>query len=623
MGRDHRFRFLPRRHAACGCTRVVLAEIDGDPRGDAATMHAAETCTAGFDVAEIDANVARHLGWTVPAEQPAVSVTREQLRDRLAARTAAETERLQARFPDAFAEGEAEGLAIGQAVGGEMTTADWAELRYQSLRASAGIPADPGVDWYLSQSAAADRRTAEFADLIRADAAERAAAGPIAPATAPPAGAVPPAGTVPPELPLLPDPEGLGPVVRAAVAERQSEAVDMIADLAPALMAMGLTMSEATEEVAALQALPRGMRAEAVAAVRSGRMARCGVWPHQLLPTSRGAQAAWAMLRDAVLAVDRWADGGAFILDIPEKTPAVWGCDDSVLWAEGEALLIAGPQGVGKSTLAGNLVHGMIAGGTELLGFSVAQRQRILYLAMDRPQQIARALRRQLAAIPREVLAERLIVWQGPPPEDLAANPERLAAMCAEAGADVVVVDSLKDAALGLSTDEVGAGWNRARQGALAAGVQVVELHHDRKANDVAAPAIEKLYGSTWITAGAGSVIHLAGEPGDPVVKFRHLKQPSDEVAPFEILHDGASGSMTIHGGVDLLDLCRRQGGVTVTDAAAAIYDNAKPTSADREKVRRRLEKLAASGAVQSANIGGVMVYTGASYTAFEVPGGA
>jgi hypothetical protein len=52
----------------------------------------------------------------------------------------------------------------------------------------------------------------------------------------------------------------------------------------------------------------------------------------------------------------------------------------------------------------------------------------------------------------------------------MAADTDLLADMCAEAEADMCVIDSLKDAALGLSDDKVGAGWNRARQAALVDG---------------------------------------------------------------------------------------------------------------------------------------------------------
>jgi hypothetical protein len=97
-----------------------------------------------------------------------------------------------------------------------------------------------------------------------------------------------------------------------------------------------------------------------------------------------------------------------------------------------------------------------------------------------------------------------------------------------------VIVDSLKDAAVGLSADEVGAGYNRARQNACAAGVQVLELHHLRKALtriEVEHPTIDGVYGSTWITSGAGSVVLLNGKPGVAIVSFHHIKQPACEVA--------------------------------------------------------------------------------------------
>ena len=48
--------------------------------------------------------------------------------------------------------------------------------------------------------------------------------------------------------------------------------------------------------------------------------------------------------------------GGSFVLDAPDTPAAVWGTGKDVLWAEGEALMIAGPQGVGKTTLANQLI---------------------------------------------------------------------------------------------------------------------------------------------------------------------------------------------------------------------------------------------------------------------------
>lgn len=300
---------------------------------------------------------------------------------------------------------------------------------------------------------------------------------------------------------------------------------------------------------------------------------------------------------------DRAINGDAFILDIPTGIPAVWGRGTQVLWAKGEALMIAGQQGVGKTTLAGQVVAGLLGIGGDVLGLPVADMGcKILYLAMDRPRQIARSLRRQFGPRHREILNERLAVWEGPPPRDLAANPALLAKMAEFYGAGVVIVDSLKDAAVGLSEDAVGAQWNRARQHALAQGVQVLELHHTTKRGPAGTPvsSVADIFGSTWLTSGCGSVIMLTGEPGDPIVKFAHAKQPAEEYGPFMLNHDQAAGQMTIDVTFDLIELVRAAGvdGLTAKDAAVAITDKDKPSRADIEKARRKLDQKVTEGAL-------------------------
>jgi len=239
-------------------------------------------------------------------------------------------------------------------------------------------------------------------------------------------------------------------------------------------------------------------------------------------------------------------------------------------------------------------------GGTHVLGLPVAPARKVLYLAMDRPQQIARALSRHVSAEHRAILAEHLAVWKGPPPADLAKHPSALLALAAQAGADVAVLDSLKDAAIGLSEDEVGAGYNRARQLLLAHGVEVAELHHTRKpgAGGTSTPSLSDVYGSTWITSGAGSVLLLAGEPGDPIVDMRHLKQPAGEVGPYRLLHDQDTGAMTVEHSTDLLAIARASGaeGLTAKRAAVAMFEKEIPTRAQIEKVRRKLDQLVKDG---------------------------
>ncbi|MER6199815.1 AAA family ATPase [Streptomyces sp. NPDC001586] len=292
--------------------------------------------------------------------------------------------------------------------------------------------------------------------------------------------------------------------------------------------------------------------------------------------------------------------GGTFFLNAPKTPPAIWGSDGDVLWAEGESLVLAGPQGVGKTTMAHQLVRGRIGLQDSVLGLPVQPGKRALMLLMDRPSQARRAGHRIYGKDDEGYLNEHLVIWEGPPPYDLAKRPEILAAMCDKAGADTVLIDSIKDGAIGISNDEVGAGYNRARQKALAEGVQVIENHHVKKAgtNGGEPNTLADVYGSVWITAGSGSVIMLWGEAGDPIVAFRHLKQPMNEVGPFQLLHDHTSGVTTVRHLVDLLDMARIGGvsGLTALAAACAVCETKKPTHAQKEKTRRRLEKLVQAG---------------------------
>lgn len=288
--------------------------------------------------------------------------------------------------------------------------------------------------------------------------------------------------------------------------------------------------------------------------------------------------------------------GGSFFLHAPETPPAVWGSGGDVLWAEGESLVLAGPQGVGKTTIAHQLIRARLGLQDSVLGMPVQAGKRALMLLMDRPAQARRAGHRIYGQDDEDYLNERLVIWQGPPPYDLAKRPEILAAMCEKAGADTVLVDSIKDGAIGLSDDAVGAGYNRARQKALAEGVQVLENHHVKKAgaNGGEPNTLNDVYGSVWITAGSGSVIMLWGEAGDPVVGFRHLKQPMNEVGPFQLLHDHPTGLTTVRHSVDLIDMARIKGvhGLTAADAASAMFETKKPTAAEKERIRRRLNQM-------------------------------
>lgn len=307
----------------------------------------------------------------------------------------------------------------------------------------------------------------------------------------------------------------------------------------------------------------------------------------------------------------RFAPGGSFILDASADPEAVWGDGHSVLWAAGEALVIAGRQGLGKTLIGAQVAFGRCGFEeyAELLGLPVTPgARRVLYLAMDRPRQIARLMRRMVGEAWRGELDDRLAVWPGPPPYDLAKHPGLLLQLCVDAYADTVVVDSLKDAAVGLTDDEVGASYNRARQTAIAAGVEVVELHHQRKAvagTKAEHPSLDDLYGSTWLTSGVGSVLLLTGVAGDPIVGLHHLKQPAEQVGPLRVIHDAETGRSDVWHSTDLVVVARAvPDGITAVDAARALFETEKPTPADKEKARRRLDALVRSGRLEVVDEG-------------------
>jgi replicative DNA helicase len=270
--------------------------------------------------------------------------------------------------------------------------------------------------------------------------------------------------------------------------------------------------------------------------------------------------------------------GGAFVHDIPEGIPALWGTGQRVAWAVGEALIIVGPPGVGKTTIAHQVLCAMLTGGGEVLGIEVPELEpggKILYLACDRPQQIARAMRRLFATVDRDVLDERFVVWQGPPLADFAQDQSMMTRMCKLVGANVVIVDSLKDVAIGLSEDSVGAGLNNSRQRALAEGIHVLELHHMTKhgPHGQAPTTLADVYGSAWITAGAGSVLLIWGEAGDTDVSIRQLKQPGETIGPLTAHHD-------------------HEAGTTTTDPFSAVEESAGSRRGRPAKQREELTKM-------------------------------
>jgi hypothetical protein len=302
--------------------------------------------------------------------------------------------------------------------------------------------------------------------------------------------------------------------------------------------------------------------------------------------------------------VDRKAaiPGGAFALDVPERVPAIWGHDDEVLWASGEPLMIVSRPGVGKSTLVQQLaLRRSGVRGEELLGYPVEVGPgRILYAAADRPQQARRSLRRMVRGSDRGALDTSLVGWPLPLPFDLGRCAEGDLATFVDGFAeiDTVILDSLGHLAVGLTDDEVGGRVNTEIARLVASGVEVVVIHHQRKGDASRSAAeprtIEDVYGSAWLTAGMGSVLHLAGDPGDLIVTLRHLKQPATEVGPLILIHDHGAGRTEIHDEAesDPLKIIRDSTGMTASQVAAVMFGTEAPSRNQIEKARRRLDRL-------------------------------
>jgi replicative DNA helicase len=294
--------------------------------------------------------------------------------------------------------------------------------------------------------------------------------------------------------------------------------------------------------------------------------------------------------------------GADFIFGDDAELEPIWGTSDTTAWAAGEAMMLFGPQGTGKTTIAQQLMKGRLGLIAEVLGMPVvASTKKVLYIAGDRPRQAARAMRRMFrTATPDEqrILAERLVVWKGPLPHNLVERPETLKDLAQHYGCDTVFVDSIKDVVAKLNDEAAGSMYNRAIQLCLVAGVQVCDLHHPRKADskDGNRPkGVDDVYGSTWLTAGHGSIMSIWGKTGDLVVELSQLKMVNDEVGPLRVEHDHENGVSHIQDRFDLLGAVIRLESITVTAAAELMFETANPSAGQKAKARRALQALVRS----------------------------
>lgn len=318
------------------------------------------------------------------------------------------------------------------------------------------------------------------------------------------------------------------------------------------------------------------------------------------------AEAAAALTREQLLGDPRRAiDAADWLANQPEGCPAVWGIGDTVLWAQGEPMMLYGPDGVGKTSVAQQLVLHLCGLRTDrLLGFPVARADRpVLYLAADRPRQARRSLYRMVPKEMREQLKGRLFIWEGPLPFSIPTNPRALLDFCELHGAGYLIIDSLKDVAVDLVKPEVALRVNQAFQWLAANEVELLALHHPRKdpAGAVTRPkTLEDVYGDRNFVGGMGSVVLLWGKAGDPIVELHHLKQPAGEVGPLRLIHDHDEGASELYESKSLIEILKASAvPLGVTTIAAEFYGVTEPDKNAIEKTRRQLRKLVADGMAQ------------------------
>ncbi len=294
-------------------------------------------------------------------------------------------------------------------------------------------------------------------------------------------------------------------------------------------------------------------------------------------------------------------DGLSFAMGATAEEDAIWGRNDAIAWAPGEATGLVGPDGVGKTTVVHRLALGLAGVEGTLLGLPITPAEgRVLLVAADRPKQAARSMWRMLVELPSRdhaKLRETVLVWRGPLPFDFVKAPGDLASWATSFGASHVILDSLGFVATRLIEDETGSAIAQAFMAASVAGLEVFWTGHPRKpvGENRKPNTISDVYGSRWITAASGSILSLWASPGDPVAELRQLKSPSGEVGPFLVELDHEHGRVSVIEGTDLLGHLRASAMGLSAKEAGRLMEGASERARET-KARRRLESLVGRG---------------------------
>lgn len=317
-------------------------------------------------------------------------------------------------------------------------------------------------------------------------------------------------------------------------------------------------------------------------------------------------------------------DGDEFMFGEVAVDVPIWGDGDTLLWAEGGGLMIPSDQGLGKSLTAQQIVASRLGVGPgELLGQSIhrlGSEKIVVYLALDRPRQIARSMARLFRSeVERSVARERLRIWTKPIPIDILGDTYAFADWVQETfGTNVgdLVIDSVKDLTpANLSHGEVGQSLDMAWKECRARGMNTLILHHERKTGNEESranrmPSLDHIYGSVWLTSGMDSILHIQGKQGENLVRYTHLKAIVDMLDPIDAVHDQENGRtdvLTLANSVNATEQKIEQvfavislatvGGAVVTPA-----DVVEKTGIAKASVDRYIKALRDAGRIEQAS---------------------